>query len=87
MNKLNRKRFFKVKYKTFYFLELKKKSLLEDLLLKGYPDLLEEILQDDFYSFNKNFVFEYILKLINDKEYLKSTTKDTIEYNNKNFII
>jgi hypothetical protein len=59
--------------------ELKKHMLLEDLLLKGYPDLLEEILQDEFYTFNKNFVYEYMLKLINDKIYLKTTTKENIE--------
>jgi len=53
--------------------------LLEDLLLKGYPDILEEILQDDFYTFNKNFVFEFIQKLINDKSFLKTTTKENIE--------
>ena len=52
-------------------MDLKKKSILEDLLLKGYPELLDEILQDEFYSFNKEFVFQYILKLINDKLFQK----------------
>ena len=57
---------------------MKKKDVLESLLLQGHPDILIEVLEDFFYVFNVNFVFDYILKLINDKITLKNTTRESI---------
>lgn len=67
-------------FKNFYYLDLKKKDILEHILIAGYPEILIEVLDDKFYSFNKNFVFDYILKLINDKNYLKNITRQNIMY-------
>jgi hypothetical protein len=49
-------------FKTFYSKELKKTDTLERILLAGHPDILLEILKDDFYSFNKNFIFYHVLR-------------------------
>ena len=59
-------------------MDLKKKDVLETILIEGYPEILLEVLEDNFYKFNNNYIFDYILRLFNDKAGTKHITKSEI---------
>lgn len=51
-------------FKGFYRIELSKNKLLEFMLMQNQPKILLRVLEDNFYSFNKLFVFEFLRKLL-----------------------
>lgn len=55
-------------FKAFYKLEIKKQMILEHMLIHNQPEILQRVLQDNFYEFDINFIFDYIGKKLNDKE-------------------
>jgi hypothetical protein len=42
--------------------------ILEHMLLYNQPDILQKVLEDDFYVFDINFIFDQIGKKLHDKE-------------------
>lgn len=67
-------------FKSFYALDLKKKDILETILIEGYPEILLEVLKDPFYKFNNNYIFDYILKLFDNNGNIKNISKSEITY-------
>jgi hypothetical protein len=55
-------------FKAFYKLEISKQLILEHMLLNDQPEMLRQVLEDNFYTFDMNFVFDQISKRFNDLE-------------------
>ncbi len=55
-------------FKAFYKLEIKKQMILEHMILNNQPAMLQKVLEDDFYSFDPNFIIDHIGKKLLDKE-------------------
>lgn len=66
-------------FKSFYKLDLAKKDILEKILKNKLPDVLKTILEDTYYYFDKNFVFNHIAELIKQRDLGKALNLEELE--------
>ena len=58
----------KPEFKRFYKLNLRKSDILQVILRTGQMELLNQILKDNFYIFNKNHIYDVFIRIIKNNE-------------------
>ena len=71
-----RKKLLNPEFKRFYKINLKRSDILEYILKHNQIELLGKILEDKFYSFNKNHIYSIIIRILKDGEFGDIDTDD-----------